>query len=575
MIGDKKGACIGDVHDYDGRRMKTCPSSGLVYPDESTFCFVTGDTLQPTEDPLIGTTVDGRFRVEGPLDQGPWAKAFRARFRLLARPCVLKVFARAVDEEGAKKFLEAVTKARRCSHPNVVDVAGGGTLDDGRPYVVHAASDGKPLSKALGGAQSPATAVGLLRQMLLGLGRIHDFGAIHGNLRPSNLLVTPRGHLEMIDVGLGRSAFRDPWEDAADSLTAQKYLAPELSSSVRASHAADIYAVGVVAFELLAGRVPFDAPNVSDLRTLVHQETTFDVAAELPEVPDPIRSWLGAMMHRIADKRPANPHQALEELDEACAAASVKPVPDPGGPPPPSEPTLDPNFARWQRFFDIFQRMAEAGGDQGSLSAIAGRMQDFAEIGKKALYQHNVLQDVAKRARDGRAEIAEQMAGLNTEGKEIRRELSPLRVAAERHGAKTGSFPDEALALHQEIVQWEGRFGFAEPYRELADAYRAMADLVEKWWGVRNAQLTCEQDAAAKEEQLHTIDQQLDELREALRIHESNLAEEVVATENELAELGREADRVELELLDLASRFTAPLRSKPQLGPLFRELSQA
>ena len=185
--------------------MKTCPSSGLVYPDESTFCFVTGDTLQPTEDPLIGTTVEGRFRVEGAMAEGPWAKVFRARFRLLDRPCVLKVFGEAVGDDGQKAFLEALTKARRCSHPNVVDVAGGGLLPDGRPFVVHAASGGKPLAAALGGPQSVPTTVGLLRQLLLGLGRIHDFGAIHGNVRPSNLLVTPRAHLEIIDVGLGLS----------------------------------------------------------------------------------------------------------------------------------------------------------------------------------------------------------------------------------------------------------------------------------------------------------------------------------------------------------------------------------
>jgi serine/threonine-protein kinase len=237
---------------------------------------------------------------------------------------------------------------------------------------------------------------------------------------------------------------------------------------------------------------------------------------------------------------------------------------------------LDPNFSRWERFLDIFKRMVDqGGGDQNAFSAVSGRVQDLGEIGKKALYQHNVLGDVSQRAREGRADIAEQMAGLNTQAKEIRGELTPLRVAAERHGDKTKSFPDEALELHQEIVRWEGRFGFTEPYKELADAYRAMADLIEKWWSVRSAQLTCEQDAAEKEERLHSIDQQLDELREALRIHESNLSEEVKATEAELADLGQQADKIELELLDLSSRFTAPLRSQPQLGPLFRELAQA
>jgi eukaryotic-like serine/threonine-protein kinase len=566
--------------------MKTCASSGLVYPDESTFCFVTGDTLQATDDPLSGRTVAGRFRVDAKIADGPWARVFRGRVRLLDRPVVIKVFdatfAGEAGDEARRKFEMAVNKGRRCTHPNVVELLGGGVLPDGTPYIAHPAIEARRLDEAVTGAQTLEYGLCLVRQLLLGLSRVHDFGAVHGALRPSNILVTKKGHLEIIDVGLGRALLHDPWDDDPNSLAAQKYLAPELSSSARSSGPADVYAVGILAFQLLAGRLPYDAGNVSDLRNLVHAEGSLDLTEALGAVPDAIRSWLGAMIDRVPDRRPANPHQAVAELDDACAEAGVSVMGDPGAAPAPAALQLDPAFARWDRFLAIFNRMLESGFPQGAgeqerngLAMIAGRIADLGEIGKKALYEHGVLEDVGARAREGRARVAEQMAELNVQAKEIRMEISPLRLAAERHGEKTRGFPQEALETHEEIVRWEGRFGFAEPYKELADAYRAMADLVEKWWSVRSAQLTCERDAAAKDERLHTIDGQLEELREALRIHEANLSQEVTAAESALAELGQRSDVIELELLDLASRFSAPLRSKPQLGPLFRELAGA
>ncbi|MCA9624791.1 MAG: hypothetical protein KC731_37465, partial [Myxococcales bacterium] len=293
--------------------------------------------------------------------------------------------------------------------------------------------------------------------------------------------------------------------------------------------------------------------------------------------------WLANMLERMPAQRPANPHQAMEELHVALEEAGIKPVPDPGldGA---SALTVspDPAFGRWARFYEIFGRMVETGFPKGApdattngLSMIGGRVQDLESIAKKADYEHHGLADVLGRAREGRGRIAEQMDELNESAKAIRKELAPLRIAAERHGAKTETYPDKALELHRDIVRWEGRFGFTEPYKELADAYRAMADHVEKWWSVRSAQLSCESDAEAKEEQLREIDVQLEELREALRIHESNLSDELRTIEQSLSELGGQADRIELELLDTASRFCAPLRSKPQLGPLFRELAQA
>ncbi len=129
--------------------------------------------------------------------------------------------------------------------------------------------------------------------------------------------------------------------------------------------------------------------------------------------------------------------------------------------------------------------------------------------------------------------------------------------------------------LHREVVRWEGRSGFTEPYQELASAYRKLAVLLDEWFEVRSTQLVAERNAAETQEKLVELDAQLDELRDALRIHESNLGAEVQACEGSLSELGNKATELEADLIDLASRFSAPLRAKPELGNCFRKLEKA
>ena len=561
-------------------RMKICPSCNLVYPEESNFCFLSGDSLQQAEDPMVGTTIDGRFRADKRLAIGPLATHYLGRDRLLTTPCVIKVWSQPLSEAPRAHFLEAVAQARRCTHPNVSEVVGGGITEEGVAYTVRLDDGGRPLSQLLGSKMPPARALGMVLQLARAVGRIHDFGAVHGALRPSNVLAFG-DHLEVIDVGLGRSLFREPWEDDPSALTAQHYLAPELSSQQRSGALADIYALGVIAFQLLAGELPITADNLTELRGLLNQDAWLDMPARLPDLPEELRQWLESVLQRIPAERPSNAHQALEELVAACEKAGVEPAADPGANKRAPTVELDATFERWQRFGGVFTKMVAVGFPSGAPShtksaydAIVSRVQDLADLGKKALYEHNVMSDVVTRAREGRQRIAGQMDELNGSAKLIRADLQPVVAQADRHGDDTEPFPEQAREQHREIMRWEGRSALSEPYRELSEAYRKMADIIDAWWSVRDAQLRCEQEAAEKGEALLELETQLDELRQALRIHESNLSEEVRASEQSLSQLGKDADRLELELLDLASRFTAPLRSKPELGACFRDLTK-
>jgi hypothetical protein len=562
--------------------MKICPACGLVFPDESAFCFLSGDTLEATADPVIGTTIDGRFRVEKALGETPWAKLYGARFRLLQEPCTVKLFKEPLTDDQRPRFLEAVTMARRCTHRNVVELAAGGITPDNVAYLVHQEREAEPLTTALAkGPLDVPRALSVAVQVLTGLARVHDFGGVHGNLRPSNILMSPSGHVDVIDVGLGRSLLRPPWDADPQSFLAQQYLAPELTPQVRASTAADLYAVGVTLFHCLSGVLPIEADDVAELRAALAEKPTQGLAAQLTKVPAPIVGWLDRMVERVPQDRPSNAHVALSELRAACQEAGQTIDEDPGGEVRTEDPELDGGFARWGRFVEVFAKMAETGFPGGApeqtrsaLQMLQGRAAQLAEIGTKARYEHGGMNDVRARANDGRKAVADQMDELTQGVAEVHEQLTPLTIAAQRHGESAEPFAAQALEQHREVVRWEGRSGFREPYQELAAAYAEMAQIIEKWWSVRSAQLSCEHQAIQLTEKVAQSDAQLEELREALAVHESNLTAEVDASEQALRALGLEADKLEFELLDLASRYSAPLRAKPQLGGCFRELEE-
>jgi len=554
----------------------------MVFPDESSFCFLSGDSLEPTEDPLVGTTVAGRYRVEGLLQRTPWARTYRARERLVDVSCTLKVFGPGLGEAVRERFTDALTKARRLAHPNIVEILGGGTTDAGLAYVAHPI---RPSCEPLGVTrQEPSYALGLVLQILRGLCRVHDFGARHGQLHPRNILQARDGHLELIDVGLGRLVIYEPWEQTDQALEAQHYQAPEVSSGERATIQGDLYAVGVIAHQLLVGTKPVDAPDMRQLRDAHSARENPDLGSTAPQLAAPLQKWLSRMLSRTPDGRPPNAHQALDELLSAATEASIQPADDPRGETTPAlvQASLDPQLRRWSVYRGIFAKMLEMGfpggapdGTRNGLGSIAGLIEKLEGLSQSALDEHGKLRDALHRAREGRENIAGQMGELNDGAKEVHRDVEPLRIAAARHGEKAKDFPEQAREQHREIVRWEGRSGLSEPYKELAAAYRGMADLVDKWWAVRSAQLACEADAEERKEELLHFSEQLEELREALRIHESNLFDELSTIESTLADLGRQADEIELELLDVASRFSAPLRSKPELGACFRELADA
>lgn len=556
--------------------MKSCPACALLYPDDSNFCFLDGETLRPNEDALVGTTLDGFVRMGAPIARTGWARVYSAQLRLVSRPCVAKLI-----QLGASvgDFAETLAFARRATHRNVLPILAARCFG-GNALVVRPAVDAQPLTLLIQRARLDASqASGLALQLLDGLARIHDFGGVHGNIRPSNALYYSSGHLDVIDVAFGRSIVREPWEDRPDSLVAQHYLAPELNNHQRTSQAADVYAAGVVAFELLTGNRPFSAPDVRALRERLAQDSEDALYEALSAVPPALARWVVSMLSLIPERRPDGAMHARELLVKACADSGVAPMVDPGRGEVARSMEVDAGVARWSRYRDVFTRMSATAYPQGApeptrrgLESIHERVERLGALAKRAVFEQGSHDDATSRSVSGRERLAEQIAKAGEGTEEIRSAIAAHKAEASARGESIKTLPAKAIELHKEVLVWEGRSGFVEPYRELAAAYRALADHMATWWDARQHQLEAERAADDEREKLHAFAAEVNEIRKALRVHESNANGELDAHEETLAELGREAEQIEQELLDLASRLTAPLRSKPELGSLFREL---
>jgi serine/threonine-protein kinase len=130
------------------------------------------------------------------------------------------------------------------------------------------------------------------------------------------------------------------------------------------------------------------------------------------------------------------------------------------------------------------------------------------------------------------------------------------------------------LAAHRELIFWEGRSAFQEPTRELSAAYAKLAELSARWFETRRRELEAEGEAVKKERVIADVDFQIKELRGSLATLEKTIEDRRQACQQKIADLGRRSEQVEGELINLASRFCAPLRSRPDLGQLFLELER-
>ncbi|MFG1944919.1 serine/threonine protein kinase [Nonomuraea sp. NPDC048826] len=289
-----------------------------------------------------GTTLAGRYRLDTRIGAGGMGEVWRGEDTVLARTVAVKVLlpGRMQDPGFLARFQGEARAMATINHPGVVDVYDYGVSGD-TVYLVMKFVDGEPLDRLLTrlGRIAPQPAMELIAQAASALQAVHDRGIVHRDVKPGNLLVQRDGTLVLTDFGIARSDLGNRLTDAGMVLGTAAYCAPEQAEGAPVTPAVDIYALGVVAYECLAGQRPFDGDSPVTIALKHIREAPPPLP---PDIPPPVR----AMVEQALSKDPARRFPNARAMSDAARmlAAGELPPPQPvmpttGAtmPPPPPE----------------------------------------------------------------------------------------------------------------------------------------------------------------------------------------------------------------------------------------------
>jgi serine/threonine-protein kinase len=313
-------------------RATSCPTCGSHFSPDGRFCPFDGTALapavgwDPSSDALLGSVVDGRYEILSVIGEGGMGTVYEVRHRALGKRFALKALRKdlALDGEIAARFIQEARTAAAVSHPGLVEITDFGRLESGQVYFVMELLEGTSLAALLrtGGPLPAARGLRIVRQLVQALKAAHDASIVHRDLKPDNIHIA-RGDgdtdfVKIVDFGLAKVIGSSKLTRAGMVFGTPHYMSPEQAAGELVDHRADIYALGIVMYEMFTGKVPFEADSYMGVLTK-HMYVTPVPPSELsPELKS-----LGALedvILRCLQKRPAarydNLTALLSELDQ-------------------------------------------------------------------------------------------------------------------------------------------------------------------------------------------------------------------------------------------------------------------
>ncbi|KUN86907.1 Stk1 family PASTA domain-containing Ser/Thr kinase [Streptomyces griseoruber] len=274
------------------------------------------------QDPLVGQVLDGRYRIDARIAVGGMATVYRAVDTRLDRVLALKVMHPALAADGSfvERFIREAKSVARLAHPNVVQVFDQGT-DGSYVYLAMEYIAGCTLRDVLRerGALQPRAALDILEPVLAALGAAHRAGFVHRDMKPENVLIGDDGRVKVADFGLVRSV------DTVTSTTGAvlgtvAYLAPEqIETPGAADPRVDVYACGVVLYEMLTGEKPHDGDSPAIVLYKHLHENVPPPSAEVPGLPFALDDLVASATARTREVRPQDAVALLGQVRDARA----------------------------------------------------------------------------------------------------------------------------------------------------------------------------------------------------------------------------------------------------------------
>ncbi len=305
----------------------SCPHCGAAHPVTWSHCPNTGQPIG-TGKALVGRVIAERYRIVGVLAEGGMGTVYAAEHALVGRRVAIKRLhpELARDNANVERFQREARAAAAIGHENIVEVIDMGFAEDGAPYLAMEYLTGETLAAALRreGRLAPARACYVLGQVLAALDAVHAAGIVHRDLKPDNIFLMRKNgradFVKVLDFGVSKMRAEDGGEASPLTRTGvmvgtPHYISPEQARGSRAhDHRVDIYAIGVILYETLTGKLPFDGHNYHALLQAILGGTPPPIHALAPAVPAGVVAVAERAMSRIAADRYPTAGEMLRAL---------------------------------------------------------------------------------------------------------------------------------------------------------------------------------------------------------------------------------------------------------------------
>jgi serine/threonine protein kinase len=276
---------------------------------------------------LLGTTLNGRYRLEARIGSGGMSTVYRAMDETLQRLVAIKLMNRevATDSDQLERFRREARAVAQLSHPHIVGVIDAGE-DAGRPYIVFEYVEGETLKDRIRrcGRLEVTEAVAYGIEIARALGAAHARHIVHRDVKPQNVLIDEEGRAKVTDFGIARTLDEDGLTADGRVLGTTDYVSPEQALGRHVTGQSDLYSLGIVLYEMLTGEVPFTGENQVAVAMKHVREDLPDVQARRPEISAALASVIDTATAKHVEDRYADDAELIADLEDVLAIETAR-----------------------------------------------------------------------------------------------------------------------------------------------------------------------------------------------------------------------------------------------------------